>query len=273
MSKKPLSLDELKRHQIGILDAVAAFCDQNGIRYYLTGGTLLGAVRHKGYIPWDDDIDICMMREDYESFIRTFNGASDRYKVYSIENNPKFLREYGKVLDTQTVLYEPDEKGKKLCVNIDLFIMDAAPDDDQIVSEMYDLRDRLKQKQILREQSKYQIVTGFHSLWYYICGVFRRMVPERCYVLRLVKNATRFCDPKSEYVGDFSGIYHGLPRTKVKRALFAETTLLDFEGKKYSAPVGYDEWLTALYGDYMTLPPEEKRVSHHRFVAYDLENN
>ena len=271
MSKKPLSLEELKRYQLGILDAVAAFCNQNGIRYFLSGGTLLGAVRHKGYIPWDDDIDICMLREDYEKFIRIFNDANERYKVYSIENNPTFLREYGKVLDTQTLLYEPDENGYKLCVNIDLFIMDAAPAEDQIVTEMYDRRDKLRRKKILREQSKYQRVTGFHSLWYYIQGVFRRMVPERYYVLQLVKNAKRFRDPKSEFVGDFSGIYHGLPRTKVKRELFAESTLLDFEGKRYSAPAGYDAWLTALYGDYMVLPPEEKRVSHHSFVAYSLE--
>lgn len=271
MAKRQLTLEELKRHQIGILDAVASFCDQYGIRYYLSGGTLLGAVRHKGYIPWDDDIDICMMREDYDKFIRIFNDVNERYKVYSIENNPKFMREYGKVLDTQTVLYEPDENGKKLCVNIDLFIMDAAPADDQVVSEMYDLRDRLRRKKILREQSKYQRVTGFHSLWYYIRGIFQRMIPERFYVMQLVKNAKRFRDPDSEYVGDFSGIYHGLPRTKVKRALFSETTLLEFEGKQYSAPAGYDAWLTALYGDYMVLPPEEKRVSHHSFVAYSLE--
>ena len=97
------------------------------------------------------------------------------------------------------------------------------------------------------------------------------MIPERYYVWQLVKNAKRFSNPNSEYVGDFSGIYYGLPRTKVKRELFDKTILLEFEGKKYSAPVGYDAWLTALYGDYMVLPPQEKRVSHHSFVAYSLE--
>lgn len=272
VKKEQLSLEELKRHQIGILDAVASFCDQNGIHYYLSGGTLLGAVRHKGYIPWDDDIDICMMREDFEKFIRIFNDANDRYKVWSIENNPKFLREYGKVLDTHTVLFEPDENGKKLCVNIDLFINDAAPSEESLVNQMYDRRDRLRRRKILREQSKYQKVTGFHSLWYFIRGVFRRMIPEGYYVRQLVKNA-RSCqgDPTSEYVGDFCGYYHGQPRVKVRRSLFADSVLLDFEGKKYRAPIGYDAWLTALYGDYMVLPPVEERISHHRFIAYSLE--
>ena len=271
MERTQLSLDELKRHQLGILDAVATFCDQQGIPYYLSGGTLLGAVRHQGYIPWDDDIDICMMREDYERFIRIFNDANDRYKVWSIENNPKFLREYGKVLDTHTVLYEPDESGKKLCVNIDLFINDSAPDDDRLVNALYDRRDLLRKKKILREQSKYQRVTGFHSLWYYIRGIFRRMIPERYYVRKLVENARRYDDPKSEYIGDFSGYYHGQARVKVPRAIFTEAVLLDFEGKKYKAPIGYDAWLTALYGDYMVLPPVEERVSHHSFIAYSLE--
>ena len=271
MERTQLSLDELKRHQLGILDAVATFCDQQGIPYYLSGGTLLGAVRHQGYIPWDDDIDICMMREDYERFIRIFNDANGRYKVWSIENNPKFLREYGKVLDTHTVLYEPDESGKKLCVNIDLFINDPAPDDDRLVNELYDRRDLLRKKKNLREQSKYQRVTGFHSLWYYIRGFFRRMIPERYYVRKLVENARRYDNPKSEYIGDFSGYYHGQARVKVPRAIFTEAVLLDFEGKKYKAPIGYDAWLTALYGDYMVLPPVEERVSHHSFIAYSLE--
>ena len=271
MGKKLLSLEELKRHQIGILDAVATFCDQQGIPYYLSGGTLLGAVRHKGYIPWDDDIDICMMREDYERFIRLFNDANDRYQVWSIENNPRSPREYGKVLDTHTLLYEPDEHGKKLCVNIDLFINDPAPVDDAVMNAMYDRRDLLRRKKILREQSRHQRVTGFHSLWYYIRGIFRRMIPERYYARKLVENARSYHDPRSEFVGDFSGYYHGQARVKVPRALFAESVLLDFEGKKYKAPIGYDAWLTALYGDYMVLPPKEERVSHHSFIAYSLE--
>ena len=266
-----MTLEEVKQCQIGILDAVAAFCDKNGIRYFLSGGTLLSAVRHKGYIPWDDDIDIRMLREDYERFLREFNDANDRYKVRSIENDPGFLREYGKVLDTHTVLYEPDEKGKKLCVNIDLFINDAAPSDDDLVREMYDRRDRLRRKKILREQSKYRKVTGFHSLWYFVRGLFRRMIPERYYVKQLEKNARGWHDAGSGYVGDFSGYYHGQPRVKVRRELFSEAAFLEFEGKRYKVPVGYDAWLTALYGDYMVLPPEEERVSHHRFVAYSLE--
>lgn len=260
---KKLSIEELRSYQIGILDAVASYCEENKINYYLTGGTLLGAVRHKGYIPWDDDIDICMSRSDFEKFGEGFNGWNKRYKLYR--------REFGKVLDLKTVLYEPDENGSRLCVNIDLFINDNAPDSDMIVNSMYDRRDKLRKKIIRRQQSRYQRVTGFHSLWYYIRGVFMRMIPEKYYMYQLVRNAKRFEKIDSGYIGDFCGFYHGQPRVKVSKDLFSGVVPVEFEGKTYNAPIGYHAWLTALYGDYMTLPPEEERVSHHSFAAYRID--
>ena len=79
---KQITLEELKRIQLSILDRVAEFCEKNAINYWLDCGTLLGAVRHKGYIPWDDDIDIGMLRPDYDRFLKTFNEKNDVYKVY-----------------------------------------------------------------------------------------------------------------------------------------------------------------------------------------------
>ena len=103
-------IDELKKIQINILDQVADFCNKNDISYWLDCGTLLGAVRHKGYIPWDDDVDIGMFRSDFDRFLNLFNQSNERYKVYNIENNNEFYYPFGKVLDTTTILYEPDEK-------------------------------------------------------------------------------------------------------------------------------------------------------------------
>ena len=117
---KPIDVYELKRIQLEILDNVMKFCDENDINCWLNGGTLLGAIRHKGYIPWDDDIDLGMLRKDYEKFRQLFNVNNTRYKLVCFDDDTEFLYPFGKVIDTSTILYEPDENGIKLAVNIDI---------------------------------------------------------------------------------------------------------------------------------------------------------
>lgn len=113
---REILLDELKDRQIAILDVVDAFCRENNINYWLDSGTLLGAIRHGGYIPWDDDIDIGMLRPDYDRFLAMFNKLNKQYQVFSVENDINFPYPFGKVLDTHTVLYEPNEQGVKLSI-------------------------------------------------------------------------------------------------------------------------------------------------------------
>ena len=117
------------------------FCRENNINYWLDSGTLLGAIRHGGYIPWDDDIDIGMLRPDYDRFLAMFNKFNKQYQVFSVENDINFPYPFGKVLDTHTVLYEPNEQGVKLSINIDIFVYDNAPEDDKLVEQMYRKRD------------------------------------------------------------------------------------------------------------------------------------
>ena len=119
----------LKELELNILKNIAEFCDKNKMRYYLCGGTLLGAVRHKGFIPWDDDMDIAMPREDYIKFQKSYNGYSDRYVVNGIENNEQWHMPFARVEDLDTVLYEHTLKPKyeKCHVFVDVFPIDGIP--------------------------------------------------------------------------------------------------------------------------------------------------
>lgn len=257
--------EELKRIQLEILDVVADFCDAHGIGYWIDSGTLLGAVRHKGYIPWDDDIDVGMLRPEYERFSELFNQEQGRYRFCCIDKDPDFLYPYGKVLDTDTVLYEPDRKGNKLSINIDIFPYDYVPDGEE-AERMYDRRDRCRYWHSIRTNKNRPAGRWYRRWAVYGLRFAMGLIPKNYFVKALSKNAQTHKEVQP-YVGNFTGWIRTLCKTEVL-ASFVE---LEFEGKRYKAPVGYDSWLRHFYGDYMQLPPEEKRCSHHSFEAYVQE--
>lgn len=256
--------EELKQIQLGILDRVSKFCEEENINYWLDCGTLLGAIRHGGYIPWDDDIDIGMLRGDYERFIHEFNAKDERYKTYCIDTRSDFYYCHGKVLDTNTVLYEPDEKGQKVSVNIDVFVYDNAPDDENELKKAFARRDLYRTLSLCRTQK-----VGFHSglvkkAFIQMVSVMLKAFPKNYFIRKMSENAKRYNGIQTKRVGNFTSY----SRTCCDRYVFDSFIAHEFEGKMYKIPIGYDEWLRAFYGDYMQLPPVEKRVSHHSFVAY-----
>ena len=267
---KEIGQERLKEIQLEIIDVVMKFCADNGLKCWLNGGTLLGAVRHKGYIPWDDDIDLGMLRPDYDKFMAMFNEKNERYKFVSAEIDSESFVYFGKVLDTSTVLYEPDEKGDKLSVYIDIFVMDNAPIDEAEQKKMFRRRNILFVCNLGRKLPVFLKPTRGGFLRRIAVSLFRavlRVFPRHYFVKELVKNAKRYAYQDTGFVGDFVGLHNAV----IRRERLEEMTGLDFEGRKYNAPVGYDEWLTLLYGDYMQLPPAEKRVSTHFFKAYEMD--
>lgn len=261
-----LNLEEVKKIQLEILDVVSDFCEKNNINYWLDSGTLLGAIRHQGYIPWDDDIDIGMLREDYERFGELFNKTNERYRLVDLENTPDFYLAYGKIIDTNTVLYEPDKKGDKLAVNIDLFIYDNVPDDDKLLKKLYNKRDRLvflhyfnRRNRIAKSDSilKKAVKESIHLS---VCRI-----PSDKFLKEIINNSRRYSDKNSKRIGNLRST---ITRLAVDKKCFSAFVKKPFEGKEYSVLIGYDEYLKQLFGDYMQLPPEEKRVTHHKFEAY-----
>ncbi len=256
--------EEIKSTQLNILDAVAHYCEEHGLRYWLDSGTLLGAIRHNGYIPWDDDIDIGMCRQDYDYFLKHFNDSSEKYKAYSIENDKHFYFPFIKVMDMSTVLYEPDENGKKLSVNIDVFAYDNAPDETAI-TELYDKRDFFRKWEKQRLPLTSPGGNGLRKAFIYLLRIGLKIFPSWYFTRKIVQNAKTYYNVTTDYVGCFTCWSR---REYFRKIAIRELVSHEFEGKEYKIPIGYDEVLTTFYGDYMQLPPVEERETHHSYVAY-----
>lgn len=262
-----VDVEELKRIQLEILDEVDAFCENYNIRYWIDCGTLLGAVRHKGYIPWDDDIDVGMLREDYDRFMKEFPSNHSRYIFKCIENDQLYPFPFGKVLDTATLLYEPDQNGIKHCINIDIFPYDNAPVSKKNLARMYRRRDvfktfRLAELGILKPNGNV-----LKRLVIILAKLAVKPFPENYFCKKIIANSKKYEKIDSDYVGDFTST----SRIYCRKELVFEMEKMVFEGKKYNVPKGYDIWLTEMYGDYMTPPPVDKRGSVHIFEAYSKE--
>lgn len=262
---RQITIEEIKRVQLEILSEVANFCEKNEIKYWLDGGTLIGAIRHKGYIPWDDDIDIGMLREDYCVFSKQFNQTNDRYQFISCELGTSPFP-FGKVIDSNTVLYEPDEKGFKSSINIDIFPYDDAPEDKNEIERIFDKRDHYLKLYVLQEglmvpDRKWKKIVKSVS------KVILATVPKGFFANKEVANATMYNGKNCGLIGNFCGV----ARAVCDKSVFDETIDTEFEGKSFKIPKRYHEWLTAFYGDYMTLPPIEKRVNHGTNIAFILE--
>lgn len=266
--KKEISIEELKEIQLIILDAVHQFCIEHNIMYSLSCGTLLGAIRHKGYIPWDDDIDIYMLRNDYEKFLSIFpKKYKGRFNAISLSTNHSYALPFAKVEDSETILIEKGIIGTEIGVNIDIFPIDGIPvDEDKRKKLLYKinlLKHLLSMKKTVNRKGRSVVKT------IYLNGIklLLLFISQRVISKNIDKLASSFsiqeCDKIFELV---SGMQY--PQGFFNKDSFLETIDWPFEDRTFKVMSGYDDCLTACFHDYMQLPPLEKRVTHHAFKAY-----
>ncbi len=267
---RKIGMDELRQKQMEVLDYVSSFCDQQGIRYWIEGGTLLGAIRHKGYIPWDDDIDIAMLRKDYDWFRKAFpeKNQNSKFVFRCAEDDRDWHLPFGKVMDMETLFLQD---GHDLGINIDIFPMDDAPDDDRIFDHMYKKRDRLKVLNAAQQNTNPP--SGNFLRKTVVCGirVILHCFPKYYFIRKIAKNAVKYNGKGYECIGDFTSE----SRMKhLSKHVVDELVEVQFEDRIYKAPKGYDKWLRACFGDYMKLPPEKERKRHtyEAFVKEAKEN-
>lgn len=264
--KKQISFKELRNIQLEILSNVIEFCDKKKIRYYATAGTLLGAIRHEGFIPWDDDIDICMPRPDYDIFINEYNKENpDTYFCHICENTENFYFAAAKVCHEKTILRENHNVfPNNLGINIDIFPLDGWPANYyECAKHVYSI-DKLHEL-ILFNNPNYRWHDG---IWLNIRKL-RKKVIYKADSIQLVKEMNtiaRKCSfDDAEFVGNLMWSQYGY-KNCFKKDWFSDFEKKNFETIKINVPVGYISILTQLYGDYMKLPPKEKQKIHHAYT-------
>lgn len=258
---KAIEVDELKQIQLDILKFVDAFCKKNNLRYFLAYGTLLGAVRHQGYIPWDDDIDILMFREDYEKFVTTFKDS--KYKVFATEVNHNYPYPFAKVGDTRTYFEEEIKDVIDTGVNIDVFPLDYLPKDK--IEKIRKKRNLLQKIWIAKRLPRLKRRGFLKNVILGVSQFLLSIIPVGTIVKKMEDNAKKFNLTNSSVCGN---IAYGYDPDIYPSSDFQDTIELHFEDSMFPCPANYDDVLKIMYGDYMQLPPEEKRVSHHHFIAY-----
>lgn len=264
---KQLSLQDIKDQSLEILQDVHDFCEKNGIVYYLAAGTLLGAVRHKGYIPWDDDVDVFMLRPEYEKFVASYK--SDRYDIMAIENDKDFITPYAHVVDLQRTtvgFMNYPHHIKHFGLKLDVFPLDMAPDSrdefDNQFDEMLEVGRRLKHAR--HALCPFDMSKSYKYNRRLLSDKLRNAFGRKAikYVRQIDRIAQRIEWGSTSHVA-LLACPLPMARQYFRLEDFDERVLIEFEGREFWAPKRYHEVLTAEYGDYMTPPPPEKRHGSH----------
>ena len=265
-----LSETELKRLQSLEVDMFRVFieiCEKLNLRYYVLGGTLLGAVRHGGFIPWDDDIDVGMPREDYEVFLQKASSLLPPHLfLQNYRTDSEYCLNITKIRNTNTTSIENESRQPNIChgVFLDIFPLDHYPG--TALAELW--------YKVKRRVLKVRIGKAF--VWDDKPNPFKELLKKP---LDLIwPDVKQAVEEREKLFRSFS--YSGMianfcgqwgEKEIVPAEWYAEACELEFEGLTVKAPKEYHKWLTQVYGDYMQLPPVEKRVTHHRTLVIDLD--
>lgn len=270
---KDLATDaDHKAHMLAMLLEFDRFCEEHGLTYYLSGGTLLGAVRHKGFIPWDDDIDVNMPRPDCERLMELSGGRIGDYELLQPNSSPKYFAYHWK-LYSESILVAKRRQGrvgsKVYPIFLDIFPIDGLPDTEEKNEEHYaEIKRRKDRVRHARNVRRYRGLNPYRFLRNRIASrIYRSMGVETLFD-KVIELATSIRFEESDYVGVMMTNVH-TTEERVVKSEYSPVIKMEFEGHMLSCPAGYDTYLRQLYGpDYMEWLPVHKRVPRHDFVTF-----
>lgn len=262
---------------IGILQKIMEICEENSIHWFVGYGACIGAIRHKGCIPWDDDIDVCMPRPDYDRFVEICKiSEMIDYELATPNDTPGYYVSFVRMYDKKSTLYFTTNSLHVSGIYIDIFPIDGASDGN--------IESNFRSCRILKKISKRSrmyysknfrrnlIKKGrFHTyLLIVFTSLFRK--PIQRVSLKLIEKTTRkFPYESSEYCMFYETEVYGMRRNIIPKKWIEETVWVPFENIQVRVPKYYHEYLTHIYGDYMTPPPEDKRDDRHIIKYLDFE--
>lgn len=252
-------LKHLQKVILSIAKDIDALCRKNDIDYYLLGGSAIGAIRHKGFIPWDDDLDIIMDSANYDKFLQVCNEQLDQEKYYIQEGLKDWPLYFSKVKLKGTILEEPEGFVENECMRgiyVDVFRMDNVPSNPLLARWQYFC-------------AKYYLCYQLSQRTYSSASFKKRLMialSSPCKI-PIIRNFIRYQVEKyNNRDSEYLGFFYGRTRFKsavVKKKIFGTPTRVPFEDTSLPVAEHYHEYLTQVFGDYMTLPPVEKRVGLH----------
>ena len=266
---KELTTKEIQRQSLDILEVVHLFCMENDIKYSLAYGTLIGAIRHKGFIPWDDDIDIIMPRPDYERFVASFDTPG--LGILS-EKDPDYYLNYCRVFDivkTGSTTILPVGKNYSGGVWVDVFPADGVSDDKEEFAQNVGMvkKNWMMQLRYRYSQASFRDIVrtcGFKDFLILMAiklsGQGRKKLDANNEIVR--KNAIRIPFGSTLHWSQLAVLDDGVRNYQLIED-FDETMDVEFEGRTFKMMKGYDRVLRNIYGDYMQLPPEDQRQPKH----------
>ena len=260
MKKNYLSKDECRKIQINILKIIDKICADYGINYCICGGTLLGAIRHKGYIPWDDDIDIMLLREDYNKLIDILKNQNEYDWLDVLDLDIKgYYYPFAKAVDNTTIAKQ-DDNTANYGVWVDIFPYDDLPSERK-TRERFIMKNYRKRSIVLSRTTDFNAKDNINfRLIKRLLYFYSKVLNMEHFVKKYNKFGQKYNNSNSEYVGCMFSPYK--LRECFNKEWFKNVRKYKFENEEFCGPLKYNEYLTQLYGDYMELPPVEKRRDH-----------
>lgn len=257
---KKMSLKQIQDAEFGILCYLHKFCKEHDIKYSLEGGSLIGIVRHHDFVPWDDDTDLIMTRENYDKFKELFVKETGRYRMVDCFSEPKYDKQmFIKIIDTETIAFENEQKVTgNIGVYTDIFPVDYIPDDPKKALKVCNKFWFYRRILLCKTSTKLKPVE-------WVFKILTCCFSKKHYATKLDKYSKKV--KKTNHMNNLAFITHSTRYLHYDSKVFDEYVELEFRNTKLMALKDYDTYLGKMFGNYMELPPEEERYTHE-LVAY-----